>query len=204
MRYLIPAIILTILASCGKPKSQRQAILYEVSVDTMSVLAEGQVITQAAFKTLSAHLQQAMAEGGVANALKFCNIKAMPLTDSLARSYGIELRRASHRPRNPANRADSMELATIQTYLGQIEANNELRPVVHASGQQISYHAPIRIPGALCLNCHGQPASDISESDLRVIQKLYPEDEATGFSVGELRGIWSIRFPAGYFDQGTR
>ncbi|MFH5834029.1 DUF3365 domain-containing protein [Halalkalibaculum sp. DA3122] len=201
MRYSIffTAVLTLALIGCGGEPGQHPANR-DISIDSSAVVSEGQMISQAAFKTLSSNLQQAMAEGGVENALRFCNIEAMPLTDSLSTHFDIELRRASHRPRNPSNRADSLELQTIQQYLSEIEAGRDLKPVIYTSGSTISYHAPIRIAGPLCLNCHGQPATDIAKPDLQVIRELYPEDEATGFSLGELRGIWSIRFPADYFD----
>lgn len=200
MRFIYVAIFF-LLFSCNQRSDNQQQ---PKQIDTTAVIMEGKQITQAAFKTLSSNLQQAIKKGGVENALEFCSVEAMPLTDSLSTHYGIELRRASHRPRNPSNRADSLELVSIRKYLEQIQSENELKPSVYASGQDISYHAPIRIPGKLCLNCHGQPSKDITNSDLKIIQELYPEDEATGYSMGELRGIWSIRFPADYFNERSQ
>lgn len=203
---IVPKIIITfllmllVMIGCGQQDKQ-QSESRVTAVDTTAVVAEGQKITQAAFKTLSSNLQKAMAEGGVEHAVQFCNIEAMSLTDSLATNFGVELRRASHRPRNPANQADSLELESIMLYMKQIEKEAELKPIVHAADQQITYHAPIRIANALCLNCHGQPNIDISDNDLKTITKLYPDDQATGFTFGELRGIWSVRFPENYFEE---
>ncbi|MDX1585620.1 MAG: DUF3365 domain-containing protein, partial [Balneolaceae bacterium] len=131
---------------------------------------------------------------------KFCNVEAIPLTDSLSRNAGIEIRRASHRPRNPLNEADSLEMQTINAYLEQLENEQPLDPVTYRLGDDYIYHAPIRITNALCLNCHGQPGSDISEEHLAIINELYTNDKATGFEMGDLRGIWSIRFPKSAVD----
>jgi len=183
-----------LLISCGnQPDTPKQAEPVE-TIDTTEILEQGKAISKAAFKTLSSNLKMAMEEGGVDNALKFCNIQAMPLTDSVSSKYDVNLRRASHRPRNPGNRADSLELEIIKEYLSQIEDNGELKPVVKQHGNKVSYHAPIRITNQLCLSCHGQPGKDIAEADLETLQELYPQDEATGFEMGELRGIWSIYF----------
>ncbi|MDR8394397.1 DUF3365 domain-containing protein [Aliifodinibius sp. S!AR15-10] len=199
MRVPAPVLlILILLMGCGQQNEQRPETR-DAAIDTTAVIAEGQKITQAAFQTLSSNLKQAMGEGGVEHAVQFCNIEAMPLTDSLATNFGVELRRASHRPRNPDNRADSLELASINKYLEQIEQEAELKPLVYAAGDQAVYHAPIRITNALCLSCHGKPGMDIQEDDLATIQKLYPNDEATGFEFGELRGIWSVNFPEAFF-----
>lgn len=171
-----------------------------VAIELIQIKEEGSKITSQAFSTLSSNLQQAMSDGGVAHALRFCNVEALPLTDSLSENYGVEIRRASHRPRNQDNRADSLELASIQKYISTLKAGGELKPYTYRSNTGALFHAPIRIMGQLCLNCHGRPGSDISEKDLEIIKKLYPKDEATGFAMGELRGIWSVSFPKAYVD----
>ena len=44
--------------------------------------------------------------------------------------------------------------------------------------------------GPQCVLCHGENiAPDLRET----IQRLYPEDQATGFAPGELRGAFSVR-----------
>ncbi|GAA5520248.1 DUF3365 domain-containing protein [Aliifodinibius salicampi] len=202
MRFAILSFFLLLL-SCSPENDNRQSESIDkvVNIDTTAVVEAAKEITTASFKTLSSNLQKAMSEGGVSNALEFCNIKAMPLTDSLASHYGIELQRASHQPRNPVNKADSLEMIAIKEYIRNIEQGRELKPVTYTRENAIIYHAPIRIQGQLCLSCHGSPGTDISQSDVEIIQELYPEDMATGFEIGELRGIWSIQFPANYFNQ---
>lgn len=199
MRYLYVCFVL-LFWGCGQQSDNNQSASDTFAIDITAVVEEGKKISGAAFQTLSSNLKRAMAEGDVEYALQFCNVEAMPLTDSLATEYGIELRRASHQPRNPQNRADSLEIASIQKYLDAINTDGELQPFTYAHKNTITYHAPIRIPNKLCLSCHGKPGTDIAESDLETIQELYPEDQAMGFSMGDLRGIWSIEFPKSYFD----
>ena len=42
------------------------------------------------------------------------------------------------------------------------------------------------------MQCHGNPDSQIKDATLAKINQLYPADEATGYSEGELRGIWVV------------
>ncbi|SMO62960.1 Tll0287-like domain-containing protein [Fodinibius sediminis] len=204
MRYVRSTVLLSLfmfLASCSsEPESpgERTASPF----DTTAVVQEGKAITRATFKTLSSNLQKALAEGGVSHAIKFCNVEAMPLTDSLSSNFGVQIKRVSHRPRNINNRADSLELASVKTFLTQIENDEEPAPIVHRKGGDLVYHAPIRMASPLCLNCHGNPGTDIPPADLKVIKELYPQDEATGFELSELRGIWVVLFPEQYFDSG--
>jgi hypothetical protein len=44
-----------------------------------------------------------------------------------------------------------------------------------------------------CLACHGQ---DLAEPVSAAIEERYPEDQATGFVAGELRGAFLIEWPA--------
>ena len=198
MRYLTLLFVI-MLFGCRQQK-QEPPPDSAVREDLPAVRQKGMEITKQAFGTLSSNLKQALEEGGVPYALKFCNIEAMPLTDSLSKRYGVELRRVSHRPRNPSNKADSLEMESIRQYRASIADNEELKPFTFRYEDAFLYHAPIQINSGLCLNCHGQPGTDISDQNLKVINELYPQDEATGFSMGELRGIWSIKFPKAAID----
>jgi hypothetical protein len=199
MRYFTLFIFIFLLGYGCQSDSKQQA-KESTAYDTTAVVKEGQEIVGATFKTLSSNLQNAMSEGGVEYALQFCNIEAMPLTDSLSTYYDVSIRRASHKPRNPSNKANSMEEKVINDYIQKIDEGGNLNPVTYGDDNTITYHAPIVITNQLCLNCHGEPGTDIAESDLSTIQELYPEDQATGFSMGELRGVWTVKLPATYFD----
>src|SRR4030065_30793 len=46
----------------------------------------------------------------------------------------------------------------------------------------------------LCLNCHGS-ADQISPAVKAVLGEHYPNDRATGYAVGQIRGVISVRKP---------
>jgi hypothetical protein len=50
---------------------------------------------------------------------------------------------------------------------------------------------PIRMKG-ICRKCHGPRIEPDVKDRLR---ELYPEDEATGFKKGELRGMFWVKLP---------
>ena len=61
--------------------------------------------------------------------------------------------------------------------------------VVESNGRQ-SYRYMKAIPvGEICLTCHG---SDIAPELKAKIESVYPDDQATGFALGELRGAFTI------------
>jgi hypothetical protein len=47
----------------------------------------------------------------------------------------------------------------------------------------------------LCLQCHGT-ADTIAPEVRQAIETLYPNDLATGYTVGELRGLIRVTVPA--------
>lgn len=53
------------------------------------------------------------------------------------------------------------------------------------------YTKGIRVQ-ALCLKCHGQE-QDISPNVKKLLNEHYPDDRATGYNVGDLRGTISIK-----------
>ena len=61
--------------------------------DTLLLLKQGDSITNRVQKLLLTNVMQAINEGGPSNAVAFCNVHAMPLTDSLAEEYNCLIQR---------------------------------------------------------------------------------------------------------------
>lgn len=159
-------------------------------VEDQNILVAGKEITAETFLALSTELRSAMKRGGVEEAAQYCNLAAIPITDSLASVYGVTIRRATDRPRNQSNTATSQELAIIEKYKAQLTSGDQLLPqVVKANGAK-TFFSPI-IASDLCLQCHG---SKTSMESYRAIADLYPNDLATGYKAGDLRGVWSVTF----------
>jgi hypothetical protein len=185
--------------SCSPEASKREPASppsYAVSTqDFQAATLRGKAIAAQGFALLSTNLLLAIEQHGVSNALPFCSAQALPLTSLVARTNGVELRRVSHKARNPANQANEAEQALILRL--QTGGSTEARPqpmVVGTAPDTVTFYAPIVISDALCLKCHGQPEEDIALDDLVTIRRLYPSDAATGFKLGDLRGLWRVDF----------
>jgi hypothetical protein len=171
-----------------------------------TALERGKAVSAETFSILSSNLLGAIQSGGVSNALPFCSLAASPLTAGIATRHGVTLRRVTHKPRNPTNRADAAELAVIQSYQGLLSSasisSTNLPPptVTNMAPGRTTFFAPILLSKELCLKCHGNPGKDIAAGDLEIIRRLYSTDEATGFVMGELRGLWRIDFPTALLD----
>jgi len=109
----------------------------------------------------------------------------------------VKVRRLTHKPRNPAARASNAETAVLDGFRAALAPGGQPPAPIATNlvAGQATFFAPIVINHALCLNCHGEPGKDISDANLAIIRQHYPQDEATGFKLGDLRGAWRIDLP---------
>ena len=137
------------------------------------------------------NLQQALREGlskGPVQALSACRVEAPKIADGLSQE-GIRVGRTSHRLRNPANRSPEWVRPILEAYLAKPSSRTP-RSLPLQEGRT-GYVEPILMQ-SLCLTCHGQSLDSNVAAEL---ERLYPEDEAVGFEVGELRGVFWVEFP---------
>ncbi len=144
-------------------------------------------------KQLSKNLMGTIQKKGTLAALKFCNVRAYPMIDSMATVHNAHIKRVSDKPRNKNNQANEKELAYILYFKKMLGSGEEYQPIVEKEDGMVSFYAPI-ITNNMCLQCHGKPGSDIKPDVLASIKNLYPEDKAQEYNANEVRGIWSIDF----------
>ena len=167
-------------------------ILPLTNVETAKYKEKGQEIVQATFKTLSSKLKAALNEGGVKEAAQYCNLVALPITDSLSTLHKVKIKRTSLQLRNPENKPSKDELEVMERYKISSENKLEFNPLVrHMDNNVVKYYAPIKTM-PLCLTCHGTVGEELTKENYEMLAELYPEDKAIGYKDGDLRGIWSI------------
>lgn len=191
---------LTLAVGCSRQTetSAAPAAVPELAPAVQQAARErGRAIATETFSLLSSNLQAALQSGGVSNALPFCSLAASPLTASMAEKHGVTLRRVTHKARNPAGKASEVELAVLQAFAIALAETTNPPPTFATNlvAGQATFFAPIVLNHELCLKCHGEPGKDIAAGNLAVIRQHYPQDEATGFKLGDLRGAWRIDFP---------
>ena len=189
--YFIPLIFLFACNSSEEKVAEEK--IKVITPTEEDYLIKGKEIAEATFNVLSTNLKNAMAEGGVENALTFCNVNAMPLTDSLSNYYNVSIKRVSHKPRNLINEPTAQEQHIIDNYLALGIVEN-MKPMIAKNEQQNNvFYAPIPAKG-LCLTCHGIVGQTLLPEHYEMIKKFYPNDKAIGFKEGDFRGMWSITF----------
>jgi len=155
----------------------------------------GSAIAKSTQAELGKNLMGAMQKEGPLGALEFCNLQAYPLTDSMGEVHNAQIRRVSDKARNQNNQANTLELEHIAHFKELVAADREYKPIIKQTNGKVVFFSPI-ITNAMCLQCHGKPDMQIQPATLAKIEALYPEDQATGYDVNQVRGIWSIEFDA--------
>lgn len=175
-------LLFLVAVSCGKkeyePLSQEEKTAFLILGDSISGEAQ---------KTLLQNVSKAMQAGGPEYAVDFCHLEAMPLTDSISLKHGVSIRRLTDKNRNPENRIRTDDDKEAWEYI-KAEKNEFIRQDQDGS---VSYYKPINIGMETCLTCHGKPGKIPAET-LEIIRQKYPEDLATGYEMGDLRGMWKI------------
>lgn len=159
------------------------------TVDSKDDAEIGLNIALSTKKVLGQNLMSAMQNEGPHYALEFCNVKAIPLTDSMSMIHNASIQRVSDRNRNPNNKASEKETEYIRSFQKLIDENKDVEPIIINENNTSTFYYPI-VTNDMCLKCHGTPEKSLSDK----IRQLYPEDLATGYSENQVRGIWKIIF----------
>lgn len=191
--YLIKTLILSLLIwfiiSCQREKIDHATEV--VSTEKTAILSKSELDSIATFsqKTLLKNISGAISKGGTEYAVEFCNLKAMPLTDSLSAHYGVSISRITDKSRNPLNQLKSAADREVFEYF---RANSGLIDSLISNGDQQVYYKRINAAMPACIQCHGNPESDIASGTLLKIQTLYNQDQALGYALNDFRGLWKI------------
>ncbi len=157
-------------------------------------VADSQAAIQTFASTLQGHLQTAMQEGGPTKAIEVCQQRAPEIAAEISSQTGWTVGRTSLKLRNPDNAPDEWERAVLQDFDAQhaagVPATELSRHEIVEDGDQKVFRFMRAIPtGGLCLTCHG---GEVSGDIKHALERLYPDDQATGYSVGDVRGAFSI------------
>jgi hypothetical protein len=201
------ALFLNLLWSCTTDKKvNSDAVRDEIKSREIKKITEAELVSKvheignaialSTKKTLGKNLQNAMQNGGVENAIDFCNLNAMPLVDSLSQYFGAEIRRVSIKVRNQLDLPNDLEQELLDAYAYQWKDSLALQANVQAlENDTYLFTKPILIDNALCLSCHGSIENGMLKETDDFIKSKYPADSATGYQLGDLRGMWSIVIP---------
>lgn len=166
-----------------------------VLADEAAKIDQARAIAKEFGGTLKGELEKAMQAGGPVAAIEVCHSKAPAIARDLSAKYRAEVHRTSLKPRSTAPQGWEREvLADFDARRASGEDPNaiEFHQVVEIDGKPHLRYMKAIDTMPVCLNCHG---TDIKPEVKARLEALYPEDKATGYKAGELRGAFSITAP---------
>jgi hypothetical protein len=146
--------------------------------------------------TLKGKLRDALDVGGTVGAIDVCANEAQNVVAEVRKETGVTVGRASTKLRNAKDAPPEWVAAWLKAQgthgVGGVVGVREI--VDGKDGKKVAHVLrPIGIESA-CLGCHGDPAT-ILPGVKTVLASKYPNDAATGYKTGDLRGALWAEYP---------
>jgi len=174
MLLLLPAA-----AAAGPPAGDR------------ALKQEAARIVQKFAGTMKPLLKETIRSKGLSRAISVCAEEAPKIAARLSRETGWTIRRVSLNPRNRKSATpDPFEKKVLEQFDRRRARGESAERMAHAerTGTRFRFMKAQGV-GGICLGCHGQK---LNAGVRAAIDKHYPEDIATGYSIGEIRGAVSL------------
>jgi hypothetical protein len=130
------------------------------------------------------------------HAIAVCNEQAPQIAARIATDSNVQIGRTSLKLRNPKNAPTEWQRAVLLDFQNRAKAGEPAATLEYAAKVQINNRTEHRYMKAiatepLCVTCHG---AQLTPSLQQAIRSKYPNDAATGFNVGDLRGaVYVVR-----------
>jgi hypothetical protein len=161
-----------------------------------ALLGEARKVATMLPPRLLAALQEEISKSGPEGAIPVCMDMAPKMAGEISRQTGWKVKRASLKARNDARAIpDAWEKAALEDFDKRAAAGEP--PAQLEKGEKVGneYRYVKALPvQPLCLSCHGH-VDQLTPAVRSAIGQHYPNDRATGYSVGQIRGAISVRKP---------
>jgi len=193
---LVFVFVAIVLPSCNKstdnlsaqapPVSWSRLSEDQLDPDATSQLALARKARDEMESKLKASLVASIEADAPHGAVGVCSTIAPAIASELSMKHGLEIGRTSFKLRNNSNQPPE--------WMAQVIDARDADPAYFASTDgSLGVTFPIMVAPP-CLLCHGEKSSltpQVQES----IQTHYPDDQATGFALGDLRGWFWVTVP---------
>lgn len=156
------------------------------NIDTLT--AEAKTIVKRFGGTLKPKLKQAIKSGGLVHAVDVCATQAPQIAKALSSETSWEVKRVSLKARSTQAQPDKFEQNILKQFDEASQINSRKLDYAKIVDGEFRYLKAQKVEG-VCLNCHGE---NISSEVKAVIKQHYPNDMATGYALGNVRGAFSL------------
>ena len=167
----------------------------EAAAPDAAQLARARASIKGLGENLKQQLMAAIKEGGPIAAVNVCRTIAPAIAAEQSQAHGVKVGRTALKVRNPGNAPDAFERRVLEDFVRQIGEGADPAKLEHAEivsdgeGRVLRYMKAIPMAAQPCATCHGAALKPELKAE---IDKLYPDDQATGFKPGELRGAFTV------------
>lgn len=183
-----------VFAGCSNQTVQQQAS-QEVPAKPLASLTEAQKqqrdlavsAKDKMFQSLLGELVGSIQNNGVAASIEVCKTKAPAVAKSVGKDMQLRIGRTSFQLRSTENQPPAWAESFVSDHVA-----NEVNVSLEDDGLGVLLPIPLK---EACIKCHGA-ADKIDTEVASAIKQHYPEDKATGFAEGDLRGYFWVEVPA--------
>lgn len=148
---------------------------------------------------LLAMVQEEIDKGSYHGAIAACSEKAPKMAAAASQNTGWAIRRVSLKNRNPKAVPDAWERAVLEDFdrrqaAGENPADLEKAEIVTDGGTRMVRYMKALPVQDVCVKCHG-PADQITSEVKAKLAEIYPDDKATGYKRGQIRGALTVKRP---------
>jgi len=139
-------------------------------------------------------LVSSMKKDGPAAAIGVCNLQAPEIASKHAQDSGWTIGRTSTKLRSNANAPDEWEAKVLAIFAQKKAQGGDLKTMQYSEIIETDGKKTFRYMKAIgvakpCLNCHGE---NLKPGVSAALKDKYPDDAATGFKLGDLRGAFTL------------
>ncbi|MFV0298439.1 MAG: DUF3365 domain-containing protein [Hyphomicrobiaceae bacterium] len=198
MSCALAGLGLTVLASisqCHAQSAQSAHLIQAKPFQMEDALQSARNTVKSFAERLKSELSGAIKTDGAANAVGLCQTLSPDIPTRLSDETGFDISRTSLKLRNPENAPGPWELDVLKKFEKQAAGGADpsrlefYEVVTTPDGDKLFRYMKGIAVGEMCLSCHG---TDIKPDVKTELDRFYPDDKATGYHLGELRGAFSL------------
>ena len=179
-------LLAAFLTGCDGPVEPREADLANARAATMEFGTE-----------LKSQLVAAIKASGPEGAIGVCKEAAPAVAEAVSTRHGLSITRTSLKMRNPKNAPDDWERKVLEDFVARKDAGEDTAQMESwrvmedkATGVHVLRYMKAIPTQEVCTLCHG---TAISEPVRKALAASYPDDTATGFAPGDIRGAFTVK-----------
>ena len=165
-----------------------------MAIDTQQLTQNSRAAVKMLGGELKATLQASMKASGPIESISVCKDDAPQISSKVSKEKGMSVERTSIKYRNSENKPDTWETSVLAQFeqrkaKGEAIQTLEYSELTDHNGKQVFRYMKAIPTADVCLKCHG---NNVAQPIADKINKLYPNDKATGYKKGDIRGAFTI------------